>query len=314
MDAAVGMRAGFAEIDAYQRAKRERRLPVRVDLCLLGGKDGIVERCWQAGLVTGTGDDELMVGPVKIFTDGSAGGRTAAMLDPYRGGGHGLLMLEDAVLERLVRDYHAKGYQLAIHAIGDAAIEQVLGAYAKALAARPAPDRRHRIEHCGFVTPGQIERLARLAVQPVPQPVFMYDFGDLYVDVLGEERAAGAYPMRAWAGAGLHAAASSDCPVCDCNPFANLYTMRTRRTDRGTVMGGQEALTAEEALEAYTWNAAFVGRAEHVKGTLDRGMLADVAVFDTDLVEADAEAVLAARCELTLKGGEVIFDRSRLGG
>jgi predicted amidohydrolase YtcJ len=314
MDAAVGMRMGFEEIAAYHRAKREGLLPVRVDLCLLGGEGGIVERCFEAGLVTGTGDAELMVGPVKIFTDGSAGGRTAAMREPYLGGGHGLLTLEDAVLDGFVRDYHERGYQMAIHAIGDGAIEQVLNAYDRALAAKPWPERRHRIEHCGFNDEAQIRRLVALGVEPVPQPVFMYDFGDLYVDLLGETRAAAAYPMRRWTSAGLHPAASSDCPVSDCDPFPNLYTMTTRRTDRGTVLGGQEALTAEEALAAYTYNGAYVGRAEHLKGRLVRGQLADVAVFDTDLLQAEPDAVREATCELTLKGGEVVFDRHGLAG
>jgi len=314
MDAAVGMRAGFKEIAAYHRARREGGLPVRVDMCLLGGEQGIVERCFEAGLVTGTGDHELMVGPVKIFTDGSAGGRTAAMREAYQAGGYGLLTLEDRVLDGLVRDYHERGYQLALHAIGDAAIEQVLNAYDKALAARPWPDRRHRIEHCGFNDDRQIRRLAALGVQPVPQPVFMYDFGDLYVELLGGERAAVAYPMRRWTSAGLLPAASTDCPVSDCDPFANLYAMLTRRTERGMVLGGQEALTAEEALAAYTYNGAYVGRAEHVKGRLEPGLLADLAVFDTDLLAAEPDAVRAAACELTLKGGTVTFDRQGLAG
>ncbi len=312
MDAAVGISAGFAEIPAYLRAKREGALAVRVDLCLLGGPGGIVERCAEIGLVTGTGDDALMIGPVKIFTDGSAGGRTAAVREPYLGGGHGLLMLEPEALSAYVADYHAKGYQLAPHAIGDAAIEQVLDAYEAALEAMPAPDRRHRIEHCGFNTDAQIDRLVRLGLTPVPQPVFMHDFGDLYVDVLGATRGAAAYPMRRWLNRGLRPAASSDCPVSDCNPFVNLCTMQTRRTDRGTVLGGQEAISPEEALHAYTYNSAYVGRAEHTKGRLLPGQLADIAVFDTDLATAPADAVRDAACELTLKGGVVTFDRAGL--
>ncbi|MEO1089364.1 MAG: amidohydrolase [Pseudomonadota bacterium] len=309
MDAAVGMRQGFAEIGAYHDAKRSNRLPVRVDMCLLGGPGGIVEPCFAAGLVTGTGDAELRVGAVKIFTDGSAGGRTAAMTEAYVGGGHGLLSLEDAALNAFVADYHHKGYQMAIHAIGDAAIEQVLNAYDRALAAEPWPDRRHRIEHCGYSTGEQIARMQALGVYPAPQPSFMYDFGDLYIDVLGEARAAAAYPMRTWRSAGLRPSASTDCPVTDCNPFPNLYTMVTRRTDRGTILGGQESLTIDEALDAYTLQSAFVGRAEQEKGRLVRGQLADVAVFDTDLLEAEPDGLLDARCDLTIKGGEIAFAR-----
>ncbi|MFW5680605.1 MAG: amidohydrolase [Pseudomonadota bacterium] len=309
MDAAVGMRAGFAEIGAYFRAKRDGRLPVRVDLCLLGGEGGIADRCHEVGLVTGTGDADLRVGPVKIFTDGSAGGRTAAMVEAYVGGGHGITMLPDEVLNDLVRGYHERGYQLAIHAIGDAAIEQVLNAYDKALAAKPWPDRRHRIEHCGFSTGEQIARMVRLGVYPAPQPSFMYDFGDLYVEVLGETRAAAAYPMRTWLSAGLDPSASTDCPVTDVDPFPNLYSMVTRRTGKGSLLGGGETLTMTEALHAYTAASAFAGRSEGEKGRLVPGQLADLAIFDADLLEVEPEVVLQASCELAIKGGEVVFDR-----
>ena len=208
------------EIAAYRTAQRTGRLPVRTNQCLLGGHDGIVDEAFAQGLVTGAGDAMLSVGPVKIFTDGSAGGRTAAMMAPYLGEPEttGILCLEDRELHDLVADYHDKGYQLAIHAIGDAAIGQVLDAYEAALARTPDPHRRHRIEHCGFNGPEQIERMVRLGVEPVPQPVFVHDFGDLYVSVLGEERAAASYPMRTWINHGLKPAASSDAPVCNSDP------------------------------------------------------------------------------------------------
>ena len=312
MDAAVGMRSGMREIAAYRTAQRTGRLPVRTNQCLLGGHDGIVDEAFAQGLVTGAGDAMLSVGPVKIFTDGSAGGRTAAMMAPYLGEPEttGILCLEDRELHDLVADYHDKGYQLAIHAIGDAAIGQVLDAYEAALARTPDPHRRHRIEHCGFNGPEQIERMVRLGVEPVPQPVFVHDFGDLYVSVLGEERAAASYPMRTWINHGLKPAASSDAPVCDSDPFPNLYTMLTRRTSRGTVLGGQEALTIEEALAAYTEFGAYVNRAEHHRGRVEPGLAADVAVFSRDLLSAAPEEIRDdTHCDLTIRGGRIVHDR-----
>ncbi len=156
MDAAVGMRSYYREVAAYRTAQRTGRLPVRTNMCLLGGHNGIVAQCYADGLVTGAGDDWLSVGPVKIFTDGSAGGRTAAMSEPYLGEPetHGIFCLEDPEMDALTRDYHAMGYQLAVHAIGDAAIEQTLTAMERAHAQHPDPHRRHRIEHCGFNSPG----------------------------------------------------------------------------------------------------------------------------------------------------------------
>lgn len=313
MDAAVGQKGGFREIAAYHRAKRDGRLPVRTWLTLLGD-DGrsIVPDCYDAGLISGTGDEMLMIGAVKLFLDGSAGGRTAWMTEPYLGEDQtkGVWMWEDAELERMVLDAHRKGYQLACHAIGDAAIEQLITAYEKALAAYPDPDRRHRIEHCGFSTPAQHERMVKAGIYPCPQQVFIHDFGDAYVKVIGPERALSSYPFRTWFDLGLKPATGSDAPVCDPNPFPNFHTMLTRQTWKGTVMDAAQRVSIEEALQAYTEFGAFSQKQEQVKGRLAPGFLADVAVFSRDLLTADPADILKdTRCDLTILGGEVVYER-----
>jgi hypothetical protein len=314
MDAAVGQKAGFAEISAYHRAKREGRLPVRTWLALLGDEGrSIVPQCFEAGLISGTGDAMLMIGAVKIFLDGSAGGRTAWMSEPYLGDDNttGVQMLSDEDLERQVLEAHRKGYQLACHAIGDAAIEQLITAYEKALAAVPDPDRRHRIEHCGFSTPQQHERMVKAGIYPCPQQVFVHDFGDAYVKVLGPERALPSYPFRTWFDLGLKPATGSDAPVCDPNPFPNFHNMLTRKTWRGTVMDEGQRVSIEEALQAYTEFGAFSQKQEHVKGKLTPGMLADVAVFSRDLLSAAPDEILTdTRCDLAIRDGQVVFERS----
>lgn len=313
MDAAVGQRGGFGEIAAYHRAKRDGRLPVRTWLVLLGDPErSIVPQCYDAGLISGTGDDMLMVGAVKFFLDGSAGGRTAWMSEPYLGDDRttGVQMMPDEQIDALVMDAHAKGYQLACHAIGDAAIEQLVVAYEKALAAHPDPDRRHRVEHCGFSTPEQHERMLKAGIYPCPQQVFIYDFGDAYVSVLGEERALSSYPFRTWMDLGLKPATGSDAPVCQPNPFPNLYTMVTRKTWKGTVMDADERVSIEEALQAYTEFGAFSQKMEHVKGRLVPGQLADIAVFSRNLLEATPEDILDnTHCDLTIRGGVIVHDR-----
>ena len=313
MDAAVGQKGGFREIAAYHRAKRDGRLPVRTWLTLLGD-DGrsIVPQCYEAGLISGTGDDMLMIGGVKLFLDGSAGGRTAWMTEPYLGDDEttGVWMWEDAELERMVLDAHVKGYQLVCHAIGDAAIEQLITAYEKALAAHPDPDRRHRIEHCGFSTAAQHERMVKAGIYPCPQQVFIHDFGDAYVKVLGPERALSSYPFRTWFDLGLKPATGSDAPVCDPNPFPNFHTMLTRQTWKGTVMDEGQRVSIEEALQAYTEFGAFSQKQEKVKGRLAPGFLADVAVFSRDLLTAGPADILKdTRCDLTILGGEVVYER-----
>lgn len=314
MDAAVGQKGGFGEIAAYHRAKREGRLPVRTWLALLGDESrSIVPQCHAAGLISGTGDEMLMVGAVKIFLDGSAGGRTAWMSEPYLGEDRttGVQMLPDEELERQVMDAHAKGYQLACHAIGDAAIEQLITAYEKALAAHPDPDRRHRVEHCGFSTPQQHARMVKAGIYPCPQQVFVHDFGDAYIKVLGEERALPSYPFRTWFDLNLKPATGSDAPVCDPNPFPNFHTMLTRQTWRGTVMDEGQRVSIEEALQAYTEFGAFSQKQEAVKGKLKPGFLADIAVFSRDLLAAAPKEILEdTRCDLAIRGGKVVFERS----
>jgi predicted amidohydrolase YtcJ len=309
MDAAVGMRAGYREMIAYRRARLAGRLPIRVNQCLLGGPGGILERCHAEGLVTGAGDDWLRVGPVKIFTDGSAGGRTAAMSRPYLGEPEtsGLFLLNDAEMDALTLDYHAKGYQLAVHAIGDAAIEQTLVAMEKALAAHPDPDRRHRIEHCGFTTPDQMRRMRTAGIAPAPQPVFIRDFGDLYVKVAGETRAHASYPARDWIDAGFEVSISTDAPVCDVNPFANIHAALTRRTRDGNVIGAGQVISPAEALHGYTGAAAWANRADTQLGSLRPGLAGDITVFNLDLFEAEPDAILSgARADLTIIAGECV--------
>ena len=312
MDAAVGHVAGFSEIQAYEMAKLSGRLPVRVWLTLLGDPGvSIVEDAWRAGLLSGAGDDMLRVGGVKVFLDGSAGGRTAWMTKPYEGepDNIGVQMLPDETVEAVVRDCHDRGYQMVCHAIGDGAIEQLVTAYEKALAANPDPDRRHRVEHCGFSTPEQHARMQAAGILPAPQMAFIHDFGDSYISVLGEARGKPSYPIGTWARLGLKPSTGSDSPVCSPDPFPNLHAMITRQTGKGTVMDASERLSPEEALQAYTEYGAYSQKAEGVKGRLVPGQWADIAVFDNDLLAAEPKTILSGtRCLLTLLAGRVVHD------
>jgi predicted amidohydrolase YtcJ len=310
-DAGLGLRQKFDDYRAYRAAYEAKRLPLRVYLAFTGGPNGIEEEAAAAGLMTGQGDERLKIGPIKLFADGSAGGKTAAMTLPYICAcqNRGLFVYQDQELDDWVARYHAADYQVAIHAIGDAAIEQALNAVERAQQSHPAEGRRHRIEHCGFTHDYQIQRMARLGMVPAPQPIFLYEFGELYIDVLGEERPATAYPMRSWMNACLLPIASSDTPVSDFSPMKNLYAMVTRRTHEGRVLGIQEALTLEEAVSALTLNGAYGSFSEQEKGTLAPGRLADLAVLDRDIFAGPPEGLLEAQVDMTLLEGESVFTR-----
>ncbi|MBC9177622.1 amidohydrolase [Pseudoroseomonas ludipueritiae] len=317
-DMNIGMTAGMAEVAAYHQAEAEGRLHQRMWQVLFGNPEGIAQQAWEAGIRPGiaagaTAESLLAWGGMKVFGDGSAGGLTAAFFDPYlesAGGGTGIFCFPDDAMHEMLSRYHRQGWQLDIHAIGDAAIEQVLSGMEKADAPdAPIAGRRHRIEHCGFLNRNQRQRMLRHGILPVPQPVFMYEFGDLYVTNLGQERAAAAYPMATWLHEGHHPAASSDSPVCTVDPFPNLYTMVTRKTNKGTVLGAEEVLTMEEAVHCYTWCGAFSQFAEGERGTLEPGQQADIAILSRDIFAEAPEALFSTQADMTFRGGRAIFDR-----
>jgi hypothetical protein len=124
MDACVGMIGGWSDVAAYEAAERAGRLPVRMTMAMGGGPAGIAEEAFAKGYLTGKGSGMLRVGPVKFFTDGSAGGCTAAMSKPYTNGDLGVLIFSDRELDEMVGHYHRRGFQVAVHAIGDAAIDR----------------------------------------------------------------------------------------------------------------------------------------------------------------------------------------------
>jgi len=304
-DMNVGMTADMAEVDAYRAASCRQRMW----LVLAGNPEGIADAAWEAGLRPwrpGDADALLRWGGVKVFADGSAGGRTAAFIEPYLGGGHGILTFPDAAMRALLEKFHAQGWQLDIHAIGDAAIEQVLSAME---AAGATPECRHRIEHCGFVTPGQRARMLARGILPVPQPIFLQEFGDTYLEVLGRERSAASYPMRSWLDEGSHPAASSDAPVSTVDPFQNLHAMVTRRSLGGDTIGPEQRLDMAEALHCFTWCGAHSTFAEKRRGTLEIGQDADIAVLSGNVLDMEVEDVPGVTAHLTCRGGIPIFDR-----
>ena len=157
--------------------------------------------------------------------------------------------------------------------------------------------------------------MVELGVQPVPQPVFIYDFGDLYVSVLGDDRAKPSYPLKTWIDLGLKPAAGSDAPVCDINPFPNFFSMITRKTSKGTVMRDEQRVSIAEAIAAFTDFGAYVNKAEHELGRLVPGLAGDVAVFSRDMLSASPEEILhGTRCDMTIRGGAIVFDRAGEAG
>ncbi|MEA2531197.1 MAG: hypothetical protein QOG89_2841 [Thermomicrobiales bacterium] len=298
------------QLRAYQRLRREGRLPVRSYLMML--IDETLDDMVALGVQTGLGDEWLRIGPAKLFSDGSIGGRTARMRRPYEGetDNVGLWMMPEVELKAKVRRAHSAGFQVGIHAIGDAAIDLVLDAYEEAMRSDPRPDPRHRIEHCSIVDEATIARIARLGVIPVPGTSFLYHFRDAYVQNLGYDRLRYTYGMASFARHGVVAAASTDAPVVPTSATIGLQTMMTRRDVSGAEVWPEEAVSLDEALQGYTVNGAYASFEEGIKGTLAPGMLGDVTVFETDLQGAAPDEIGDVQIDYTIAEGRIAYARA----
>ncbi|TQS27004.1 amidohydrolase [Microbispora sp. KK1-11] len=308
---------GAWDLAAFQEAVRRGVLPQRATL--MPGSPNLhdIGDGWfglDLGFRTGIGDERLRIGPVKLFSDGSLIGRTAAMCCDYEGepGNRGLLQQDAEALRAFILRAHAAGWQIATHAIGDHAVDVVLDAYEEAQARDPRPGARHRIEHCAVTSDAQVARIARLGVIPVPQGRFVSELGDGMLAALGPERSLGCYRQRSFLEAGIVVPGSSDCPVADGAPLLGIHDLVNRRTASGVPFTPAESLTVEQALRAYTIGSAYAAGEERHKGTLSRGKLADFVVLGDDLLAVAPERIKDVAVLATVVGGAFVFDEAGL--
>jgi predicted amidohydrolase YtcJ len=301
-----------AEMDAYQSLARSGQLALRTYLMMM--IDETLGPLRELGLRTGFGDHWLRIGPAKIFLDGSIGGRTARMSQPYEDEDDnlGLWMQDPQVMKDKIKAAHLAGFQCCAHAIGDAAIDLLLSAFEEALREKPRPNHRHRIEHSSILRPDLIDRVARLRAVPVPGTSFLYGFERAYVQNLGIDRIRYAYAMRTFFDRGIIAAASTDAPYAfSPSPMIGVQTMVTRKSVEGNEVWLEERVSVEEAIRAYTWNGAYAAFEETVKGSLEPGKLADLVVLEADLRQVDPDELGTVQVDLTMIDGRIAYERSR---
>jgi predicted amidohydrolase YtcJ len=310
------------ELAAYVAARDQGRLHVRAELMVVSDvfhalgahpADGI-ETGIDLGLRTGFGDDWLRLGPMKIFTDGSLVGRTAAMSAPFDGepgdgdsGNSGYLQADVGYLTQMIIAAHRAGWRVAAHAIGDRAIDLALDAFATAADLHPRSDPRHRIEHFAAARPDQVARAAHLSVIPVGQGRFATELGDGMLAAVGKERHGWLYRQRSLLDAGLVIPGSSDRPVASGAPLLGIGDMVNRRTATGAPFNDAEAITPAEALRAYTWGSAYASRQEQVKGSIAAGKLADFTVLSEDPTAVAEDRIAGLAVVATLIDGTLRY-------
>jgi predicted amidohydrolase YtcJ len=279
---------------AYQALGAEKALPVRIYAMLADSE--AARRIIAQGAKPPQFDDRLQMRSVKAWVDGALGSRGAAMLHDYsdQAQHRGLLLYTPAQMSDLAALTAGKGWQLNVHAIGDAGNRIALDAFEKRMSADQRRALRPRVEHAQVIAASDIPRFAKLGVIASVQPTHATSDMNMAEDRVGAERIEGAYAWRKLIDAGARLAGGSDFPVELANPFHGLYAAVTRQDRNGKPPGGwrpQEKLTREEALKLFTLDAAYAAHMESKVGSLEPGKWADFILIDRDYFEVPESAI-----------------------
>ena len=300
-------------MNAYEELVEEQLLPVRVyEQSNLPKIEQLREflKTYQ----TGKGNDFFKVGPLKLLTDGSLGARTAYLAAPYADDPttSGIAVFEQEDLDHSVSVAHNHDMQVALHAIGDKAIEMVLNSIEKAINANPREDHRHSIIHCQITNDQLLDRMKKLGVIGLVQPLFVATDLHFVEERIGEVRAASAYNWRTMIEKGIPTAFGSDAPVESFNVLYGIYAAVTRKDLKGFPSEGwlsHQKTTVEDAVFAYTLGGAFASFEEKIKGSISPNKLADFVVLSEDIFTIDPDQIKDVKVELTFVEGKLVFQR-----
>ncbi len=299
-----------------RQARAEGLLSLRIITMMSRGNLEQPSAAEAGGLGSHFGDTRLKVGAIKIVQDGSNQGYTGYFTEPYhtpfKGDadyrGYPRRSRED--LTTMVKELHREGYQIAIHANGDAAIDDVIHAFREAQQEYPRSDARHRIEHCQMVRTDQLDSIAELGLSPSFFVGHVFYWGDRHRDIfMGPDRAAGISALRSATDRGIRFTVHDDTPVTPVNPLQLIWVSVNRLTKTGQVLGPEERVTPLQALRAVTIDAAWQNFEEDIKGSIEPGKLADLVIVTDNPLTMDPEAIVEIEVLQTIVGGISVYVR-----
>lgn len=301
--------ASWDSLAAYRRAHGAGKLITRIySVVPLSDWQRLADEVAE----NGRGDRWLRIGGLKGFMDGSLGSHTAAFLEPFTDApdDRGMLVNDLDDMRRWIDGADQAGLHVMVHAIGDRAIRKLLDIYREVAEANGMRDRRFRIEHAQHIHPDDIGRFAAQDVIASMQPYHAIDDGRWADKVIGGERAKTTYAFRSLIESGAHVAFGSDWFVAPADPLAGIFAAVTRRTLDGAHPDGwvpEQKISVEQALAAYTVEAAYASYEEDSKGRLKSGMLADFVLLDRDITAVPPGEIRDTRVLRTVVGGRVVY-------
>lgn len=262
----------------------------------------------------GKGDYMLRVGALKGFVDGSLGSHTAAFFEPFHDDTtqSGFFVNTVENLYHWIKNADGNNLHVLIHAIGDRAINNLLDIYEKVIYENGHKDRRFRIEHSQHITPADIKRYGELNIIASMQPYHAIDDGRWAEKVIGSERIKTTYAFRSLLDNHAVISFGSDWYVAPPSPLEGIYAAVTRRTLDGNNPGGwvpEQKITVQEALNAYTIDAAYASFDEKIKGSIAEGKFADFVILDHNLLEIEPEEIWNVKVLKTFMNGVEVYGR-----
>ncbi|GAQ19074.1 n-substituted formamide deformylase precursor [Oceanobacillus picturae] len=313
-DAGVGLDLGMAEYEAHLKAVKEAKHPLRMRLMvlhhLLSGafKEKNAETLNKEIQVATEG--RAVLDSAKLFQDGSIQGFTAALREPYytKPEEYGELLRDQEEFEEELLDLHNRGFRLTIHGNGDKAIESILDAYSFVLNKNPRAHHLHRIEHLQTALPTDLDRMKELDVAGSFFINHVYYWADRHKKYfLGPERTARINPLADASERDILYTLHSDCPITPISPLFSIWAAVNRQTMDGEILGEDQCISVEKALQTMTIDGAKLNADEANSGSLEAGKLADFAILDQDPTAVDKMAIKNIMVLETYIGGERVY-------
>lgn len=308
-------RAGsFQDIlQAYFELDRDGELPLRIYKMLYLPDKKLMEEFFKMNLKTGDGSSFFRIGAFKLMTDGSLGTRCSALLEPYSDDPStlGESIFPQKELNEMTRLAYDHGLNVVMDGMGDRGIYMALKAYEPIVMENKGKDLRFGIDHCQITTEGLIEEYARLGVVGGLELVFVKSDIEIAPDRVGDHRASLSYNWKRFLDNGVHIAAGCDSPVEDFNPMYGIDGAVNRVDWNNQPSGGwypNQCMTVEQTVRAYTAGSAYASFEEDVKGTLEVGKYADMAVLSGDIFTIDKKEIKNVKVEKTILDGKVVYD------
>lgn len=273
-----------------------------------------LQEFFDKGYHMGVGSDFNRIGPLKLFVDGSLGARTAHMREPYADdpSTRGIATLTPEEIDVLVGMAVKNNTGVAVHAIGDAAIENVLNAYDKVCENGQNP-LRLGIVHVQITDRPLLERFTKNDILALVQPIFLHYDTAIVEDRVGKDLAATSYAFKTLMDLGVHTSFGTDSPVEDMNPIDNIYCAVTRKNLRGEPAGGwhpEECVDIYSAIDAYTLESAYASFEENVKGRLMKGYFADLVVLSDNIFTVNPDDIRTVKVDATMVNGKFVYQRA----